>query len=190
MSISFIYFDSKHAIRVHDWIIKHSGGSPGNNNLDLLESPLGHIQNDFYYPEIENKLSHLVFSINKNHAFVDGNKRSSIALGAYFLELNGYEYCIKEFVHKMENISVWIADSVISKDLTEEIVTSIIYDDDYSEVLKMKIANAISQKEIERGAISFTDRALIPCRNSKTPRFRKNSSSRKQMVARRKKRFI
>jgi death-on-curing protein len=141
----FVYFDIGHAVIVHDWIIENSGGKPGNNNLDLLRSPIAHIQNDMYYPEIESKLSHLVFSINKNHGFIDGNKRSSIALGAYFLEINGYEYCVQDFVQRMENIAVWIADSVINKELAHEIITSLIYEDDYSEELKLKIAHAISQ---------------------------------------------
>lgn len=141
----FVYFDIDHAIGVHDWIIENSGGKSGNNNLDLLRSPLEHIQNDMYYPEIENKLSHLVFSINKNHGFTDGNKRSSIALGAYFLEINGYEYCVQDFVQRMENITVWIADNVINKELTYEIITSLIYEDDYSEELKLKIAHVIGQ---------------------------------------------
>lgn len=146
MAANFIYFDANHAVNVHDWIIENTGGLAGNNNLDLLGSPLEHIKNDAYYPEIEDKLSHLVYSINKNHAFIDGNKRSSIALGAYFLELNGYEYCIQDFVQRMENIAVWIADNMINKDLTGRIITSLIYEDDYSESLKLEIAQAVSKE--------------------------------------------
>ncbi len=144
MEVQFLYFDIAHSVDVHDWIIKNSGGKAGNNDLGLLKSPLEHVQNDLYYPEIEDKLTHLVFSINKNHAFADGNKRSSIALGAYFLELNGYEFCIQDFVQKMENIAVWIADNVVNKELTHRIIFSLIYEDDYSEDLKLDIAKAVS----------------------------------------------
>lgn len=144
MVTGFIYFDIAHAVDVHDWIIDNSGGLSGTNNLDLLRSPLEHIQNDMYYPEIEDKLTHLVYSINKNHAFSDGNKRSSIALGAYFLELNGYEFCIQDFVQRMENITVWVADNTIDKELTYKIIKSVIYDDDYSEELKLEIARAVT----------------------------------------------
>lgn len=97
-----------------------------------------------YYPTIEEKLAHLVFSINKNHVFIDGNKRSSIALGAYFLEINGYDYCLQDFVQRMENIAVWIADNTVSKPLTQKIVTSLLFEDDYSEALKLEIANTIN----------------------------------------------
>lgn len=138
------YFDIGHAIEVHDWIIDNSGGLAGINNLGLLESPLEHIQNDSYYPRIEDKLTHLVFSIIKFHAFADGNKRSSIALGSYFLELNGYDYAVKKFVVEMENIAVWVAEGRISKELLACIVESLIYEDSFSESLKIKILHAIS----------------------------------------------
>lgn len=45
----------------------------------------------------------------------------------------------------MENISVTVADNIIDKDLLEEIIESIIYDEDYSEELKLKIINALEQ---------------------------------------------
>lgn len=42
----------------------------------------------------------------------------------------------------MENIAVDVADNRIDKDLLFEIITSIIYDDDYSEGLKLKMIYA------------------------------------------------
>ncbi len=144
MNEIILYFDIVHAIEVHDWIINKSGGMSGINNLGLLESPLEHIQNDDYYPTIEEKLTYLVFSINKSHAFSDGNKRSSIALGSYFLKLNGYDYVVKDFVIKMENISVWVAEGKINKEILGEIIKSLIYEDNYSESLQLKILHLIS----------------------------------------------
>ncbi|MFG1494995.1 type II toxin-antitoxin system death-on-curing family toxin [Saccharospirillum sp. HFRX-1] len=141
--LRFFYFDVVHAVSVHDWIIKHSGGLAGTKDIGQLESPLDHIQNDVYYPEIEDKLTHLVFSINKHHAFNDGNKRSSLALGAYFLELNGFDYVVKRFIKEMENIAVWVADNVIDKDLLHQIICSVLYEDDFSEPIKLAIMEAI-----------------------------------------------
>lgn len=143
----FFYFDATHAIKVHDWIIEHSGGLAGTKDIGQIESPLEHIQNDLYYPEMEDKLTHLVFSINKNHAFNDGNKRSSLALGAYFLELNGFDYVVKRFVIEMENVVVWVADNVIGKDLLHQIITSVVYDDDYPESTKLAIVAAFEASE-------------------------------------------
>jgi death-on-curing protein len=144
--LRIFYFDVIHALREHDWLIDHSGGLKGNRDLGVLESALEHIHNDLYYPEFQDKLTHLVFAINKFHAFNDGNKRSSIVLGAFFLELNGYDYCVKKFIHEMENIAVWLAEGKINKDLLREIVTSIVMDDDYPEELKLKIIHAVGDE--------------------------------------------
>ena len=144
---TFFYFDISHAIREHDWIISNSGGREGIINIGLLESPLEHIQNDLYYPEMEDKLTLLVYSINKNHAFQDGNKRSSLALGAYFLKLNGFDYLVQVFIVKMENIVVWVADNVIDKELLHRLITSILYEDDYSESLKLELIRAVQNSK-------------------------------------------
>jgi len=143
MTEKFFYFDIRYAVEIHDWIIENSEGLPGIQNLGQLESVLQHIQNDLYYPNLHNKLTHLVFAINKFHVFVDGNKRSSIALGAYLLELNGYEFIVKKFVFEMENISVWLAEGKITKELLGELIESLIFEEDFDEGLKLKLAHAV-----------------------------------------------
>ena len=148
--LRFLYFGVPQAVERQQWVIENSGGLPGVKNVDHLESVLGHIQNDLYYPEMPDKLTHLVFSINKNHPFNDGNKRSSIALGAFFLELNGYDYVVTRFVHEMENIAVYVADNVVSKDLLRDVVASILYEDDHSEELKLALYTAISAAFVDQ----------------------------------------
>lgn len=140
---AFFYFDVHHAIQEHDWIIENSGGLAGTKDIGQIESPLEHIQNDWYYPELEDKLTHLIYSINKNHAFNDGNKRSSLALGAYFLKINGFDYLVQYFIAEMENITVWVADNVVDKELLHRLITSILYEDDYSESLKLELIKAV-----------------------------------------------
>jgi len=143
--VTYIYFDIQHAIRTHDFIIENSGGNSGIIEIGKIESVLEHIQNDLYYPEFEEKLTHLVFAVNKFHAFNDGNKRTSIALGAYLLEVNGIEYCIDKFIIEMENIAVYVADNKIDKGLLQEIVSSILIEDNFNEELKLKIIDALSE---------------------------------------------
>ena len=137
------YFTSEYAIKTHDKIIEISGGNPGIKNFGNIDSPLYHIQNDDYYPTFEEKLTHLVFSFNKNHGFNDGNKRTSIALGLFFLIVNDLDMFSNKFVMEMENIAVTVADNIIDKNLLLEIIYSIINDEDYSEELKLKIVNAL-----------------------------------------------
>ena len=137
------YFTSEYAIKTHDKIIEISGGNPGIKNFGNIDSPLYHIQNDDYYPTFEEKLTHLVFSFNKNHGFNDGNKRTSIALGLFFLIVNDLDVFSNKFVMEMENIAVTVADNIVDKDLLLEIISSIINDEDYNEELKLKIVNAL-----------------------------------------------
>ena len=139
-----MYFTIEYAINVHDDIVDKTGGLPGVLNIGLLESVLEHVQNEFYYPCIEDKLTHLVYSIVKNHSFQDGNKRSSLALSSYFLEINGLDILVNKYIRNMENFVVNVGENSIDKDLLQEIITSIIYEDDFSELLKIKIINAIS----------------------------------------------
>jgi death on curing protein len=143
MPVKTLYFNVDHAIQVHDWIIVQSGGMAGINNPGQLESSLTHLQNDDYYPEFVDKLTYLIFALVKFHVFSDGNKRSGIALGTYFLELNGYSIT-KKFVMEMENIVVWLAENKIKEDLLKDLIESLIYEDDYSEELKLRLFLAVS----------------------------------------------
>lgn len=143
MEQQIFYFDLQHAIKEHDWIIDNSGGLRGYREIGLLDSALEHIQNDLYYPTFQEKLKHLIIAINKFHPFNDGNKRSSLVLGAYFLELNGYDYCIDRFIREMENIVVWLAESKINDALLLDILKSIIEEDEFTESLKLMIFESV-----------------------------------------------
>lgn len=122
------YFTIKSAIAAHDNVICLSGGLPGIKNKGQLESILEHIQNDDYYPTFEEKLCHLVFSIIKFHMFADGNKRTSIVLGTYFLNINFYGFYIDAFMEEMEDIVVKIADNQISKEEYLEYLNHLLND--------------------------------------------------------------
>src|SRR5690606_38993901 len=153
--MAFNFFTSDYAIKIHDKIIEISGGWAGIKNFGNIDSPLAHIQNDDYYPALEDKLTHLIFSFNKFHAFNDGNKRTSIAMGAFFLEVNGLDFLIDKFIIEMENIVVTVADNIIEKELLSDIITSLINEEDYSEELKLKIINSLEQINLERKDISL-----------------------------------
>lgn len=146
--MKFVYFGFEHAVKEHDYIIEHSGGLIGAKDLGQLHATLNFVQNDDYYPELEDKVSYLFYSINKNHAFNDGNKRASIALSAYFLEINGLHHVGSKFMSLTENIAVDVANNIIDRELLKEIMSSIIYEQEYSDSLKFKIINAKIQGSI------------------------------------------
>lgn len=138
------YFTTEYAIEVHDNIIKISGGLGGVKEIGLLESVVGFIQNNNYYPKFHIKLAHLVYSIAMNHSFNDGNKRSAIALGAYLLRLNGYDNLESKFIIEMESIVIWVVEKKISKEMLIKIMRSLIKHNDISEELKIEILNKIN----------------------------------------------
>lgn len=149
-----IYISKEQALATHRSTIDHSGGGDYSDlNLGYLESALDMIQNDDYYPTFQDKLVHLIWSINRNHAFSDGNKRLSITLGVQFLSLNGYLFCIKRFLAEMENISYHLAAGRIEKELLDRLIQSILNgEDDFEESLKIEYLLAI-----ENGIIGFDE---------------------------------
>ena len=144
-----IYITPEQAVETHRKTIEYSGGGDTSCiNIGYLHSVLEHIQNDDYYPTFEEKLVHLVWSVNKNHSFSDGNKRLSITLGVQFLSMNGYLFCIKRFLQDMENISYHLAAGRINKDLLRDIIHSILEgEDDFGEELKIRILCAMEEGE-------------------------------------------
>lgn len=127
--IKYNYFDTKHAIEVHASIIEKSGGLAGVKNEGSLDSVLAQISDEGYYPDFLDKITNLVYGINKNHCFNDGNKRASIALSCYFLELNGHDYVINQYTQGMEEIAVWLASSLINKEQLKEVIQFLLYED-------------------------------------------------------------
>ncbi len=145
-----IYISKEQAIEIHKKTIEYSGGGNyGILNIGFLYSALEHIQNDDYYPTFEDKLVHLIWSINRNHSFSDGNKRLSITLGAQFLLLNGYMFCVKRFMEEMENISYHLAAGRIDKELLHKLIHSFLEgEDDFDEELKLEYLLASADGEI------------------------------------------
>ena len=144
--MAIIYLSLEQAIEIHEKTIEVSGGgSVGILEIDKLDSVLEHIQNDVYYPTFVDKLTHLFFSSNKFHCFLDGNKRIAISLSAQMLITNGYLYCTSQFIRNMENISYHVASGAVDKELLHDIIEAIIDENyDENEELKFRIVKAIS----------------------------------------------
>ncbi|MCU0482241.1 MAG: type II toxin-antitoxin system death-on-curing family toxin [Anaerolineae bacterium] len=70
------------------------GGKSQLRDVDLLESavlrPMTSAFGEDAYVTIHDKAAALFHSLSRNHAFVDGNKRTSVLATILFLELNGY----------------------------------------------------------------------------------------------------
>jgi len=55
----------------------------------------------------------------------------------------------KDFMYRMETISYHVAAGNIDKELLLEIITSILYEEDYSEELKLKLIDAFSKNAVD-----------------------------------------
>lgn len=133
------------AIEVHRLTILYSGGGTyGSLELGKLESVLVNIENDFYYPTLADKLTHLFFCACKFHCFEDGNKRIALTLCVKFLLNNGYYDEAKNFITTLENISYFVAAGKIDKDFLFEIISAYL-DNNYTnnKALKIKLYETI-----------------------------------------------
>jgi death on curing protein len=150
VSKSIKYIESiEEVMMIHKKTVEVSGGGAlGVLNTHSLEAALGLMQNDLYYPTFIDKLTYLVYAANKSHCFQDGNKRIAISLGMKFLLDNGYLFVIQKFAHKMEMVSYQLAAGRIDDNLLHDIIDSIINEEEYSESLKIRIANCIKDSDI------------------------------------------
>ncbi len=74
--------------------IAEYGGSEGLRDRGLLESALARPKNLQAYDseaDIASLAAAYAFGVAKNHAFIDGNKRTALVVATAFLDLNGYE---------------------------------------------------------------------------------------------------
>ncbi|MBO1141886.1 type II toxin-antitoxin system death-on-curing family toxin [Enterococcus avium] len=137
------YFEKDHAIKEHDKIINISGGLHGIKDVGMLESMLEFIQNDLYYPSFLDKLNQLVVRTARFHIFMDGNKRTSIVLGAYFLKINGFTSdVIDYFIVEMENIVVLLVDRALTEEDFYDLLGLIISGAPYPESMQLVLYNA------------------------------------------------
>ena len=88
------YLSAEQILFIHHRLIADFGGTEGVLDINLLISAISRPQATFdgseLYPDIFSKAAALMDSLVRNHAFVDGNKRTAIASAGLFLQTNGY----------------------------------------------------------------------------------------------------
>ena len=90
-----IWINAELAIAIHRRQLAEHGGADGLRDLGLLESALGRPRHPFAYtdptPDIPALAAPYAFGIARNHAFIDGNKRTAYVVCRTFLLLNGFD---------------------------------------------------------------------------------------------------
>ena len=103
-------------IAVHDMQLAEHGGGAGLRDNNLLESALAKPQNLAVYgaPDAAALAAAYGYGISRNHAFVDGNKRTGLVAAELFLGLNGWQLLVTD------SDCVLTMLAVASGDITEE----------------------------------------------------------------------
>ncbi len=94
-------------LTAHDRQLADHGGPSGIRDDGLLESALARPENLMAYgdPDVADLAAAYAFGLAKNHPFIDGNKRASLAACTTFLLMNGYRLPVDDAV----NIATWQA---------------------------------------------------------------------------------
>lgn len=81
-------------LALHEQVIGRFGGASGVRDAGLLESALARPLQLFAYgtPTLLDLAASYGYGLVKNHAFVDGNKRTGFIVAVLFLELNGCRF--------------------------------------------------------------------------------------------------
>ena len=86
------WIDRAVMIAIHDMQLAEHGGGAGLRDGNLLESALAKPENLAAYgePDVAALAAAYGYGISRNHAFIDGNKRTALVAAELFLQLNGW----------------------------------------------------------------------------------------------------
>ncbi|HEY4612302.1 MAG TPA: type II toxin-antitoxin system death-on-curing family toxin [Bacteroidota bacterium] len=125
--------DVADVIKLHDSIVEQFGGLPGIRDEKLLSSALerpftGLSDGTEFFPAIERKAAVLLHSLIQFHPFIDGNKRTAVAITQIYLRVSGFSWNytqteivdfaldIANSVLNLDSISDWISKRVSNKE--------------------------------------------------------------------------
>jgi death on curing protein len=89
----WVWLNKAVIIAVHEAQLAEHGGGTGVRDPNLLQSALARPENLAAYgePNASDLAAAYGFGISRNHAFIDGNKRTGFVAAEMFLLLNGYQ---------------------------------------------------------------------------------------------------
>lgn len=122
-----IFLDVEAVERLHEAALAVSSGTSGVRDRGLLESavatPSAAVFNTIVYPSIALMAAALAYALAKNHAFLDGNKRTAAGAAAAFLQLNCFD--VRFVAAHWEDAFVNLADGTLTR---KELATMIAHE--------------------------------------------------------------
>ena len=109
------WIKESYVLAIHEEQIAEHGGLAGVRELPLLQSALARPQNLEAYgnPDLADLAAAYAVGIARNHAFLDGNKRTAWVVTETFLLKNGYELIANDRDGVMTMLAV--ADGTMSE---------------------------------------------------------------------------
>ncbi|HPX26442.1 MAG TPA: type II toxin-antitoxin system death-on-curing family toxin [Treponemataceae bacterium] len=102
---------------IHEDQIRNYGGIYGTRDISLVSSaqfiPEASFGGEYVCKSIEEMAAAYAYHLCQNHPFLDGNKRTALAVSLVFLDLNGYELDISN--DDIYKIMMRVAESKLSK---------------------------------------------------------------------------
>ncbi len=125
--MTVLWLSTENVMSIHQRSLADHGGAEGVRDPGLLESALEKPKQRFFYsePSIYELATAYASGIVKNHAFVDGNKRTAFLTAYVFLGVNGYELDAEE------------AEAAA---ITLDLAASKVTEDDYAKWLEINCA--------------------------------------------------
>jgi death-on-curing protein len=112
------YLTLSEVLRLHERVVKQSGGSIGLRDRGGLESCVAQPHQSFggeeLYPTLADKAAALGFFLVANHPFIDGNKRIGHASMEVMLLLNGFE--LDADVDEQERVILAVAAGTMERE--------------------------------------------------------------------------
>jgi death-on-curing protein len=118
------YISLKEILRLHFQVIEDFGGSHGtrdeNRLASLASAPKQAVFGAEQYPDVFQKAAVYIRNLIGDHPFVDGNKRTGVAVAAIFLARNSYnltaspkeleDFAVRVAVDKLQitEIATWL----------------------------------------------------------------------------------
>ncbi len=121
---NIVFIEIEEVIEIHKDLIDKFGGSHGIRDMGLLESAINSPQasfgGEYLYQDIFEMASAYLYSLTKNHAFIDGNKRVGVYIAVLFLELNDVEVNLSN--EQLYDLGINTANSTYSKEDVVEVL--------------------------------------------------------------------
>jgi death-on-curing protein len=124
-----LWISKRAVLAIHSEQLAEHGGSDGIRDETLLDSALAKplsVSASSEEPDIFRLAASCAFGIARNHAFLDGNKRTALAVSVTFLDRNGWAIVASKedfyftFLHladgslSEEELAAWFTNHAVS----------------------------------------------------------------------------